>query len=323
MAQNNRIEKVAIVGATGRIGSHFAKALLKTGKHTVTALVRPNTNPDELPPGITTAPVNYDDPSSIGSALRGHHFLIISLSVTAPADLHSKIVYAAVEAGVPYIMPNVYGSDIANASLVADEAFVADCVGRCQEVERLGAKYVAMVCGCWYEWSLALGEPWFGFDILGRRVTFFDEGTTKVCCSTWEQCGRGVVGLVSLPVVDGGEGGVGLERWANRPFYISSFRVSQRDMLDSLHRVLGTRDRDWEIRFQGTKERREEGGEELKRGVRTGFAKMMYARAFYPDGGGDFEGKVVNGLLGLPEESLDEATRRAVGMVESGWSPFG
>ncbi len=50
----------------------------------------------------------------------------------------------------------------------------------------------------------------------------------------------------------------------------------------------------------------------------------MYARVFYPNGDGDFESSrgLANEVLGLPKEELDEATKGAVEMVESGWSPY-
>ncbi|KAL8824040.1 MAG: hypothetical protein Q9170_008269, partial [Blastenia crenularia] len=98
-----------------------------------------------------------------------------------------------------------------------------------------------------------------------------------------------------------------------------------RDMLDSLHRVLGTKDADWTITHEDSKERRAKGLEEMKQGMRTGFAKQMYTRVFWKDGVGDHESSkgLANGVLGLEKEELDEATKRAVEMVESGWSPFG
>ncbi|KAL8714736.1 MAG: hypothetical protein Q9225_006497 [Loekoesia sp. 1 TL-2023] len=324
MAQTNHIEKVAIVGATGRIGKQFAEDLLKTGKHTITALTRPDSK-GTLPPGVHPIQANYDDDSSLISALRGQHLLIITLSVLAPPDLHSKIVHAAVKAGVPYIIPNTYGSDILNKGLVAEDLYSAGSLQKCQEVESLGASYIAVVCGFWYEWSLALGEPWFGFDIKERKVTFFDDGKTKICSSTWAQCGRALAALLSLPEKSEGGNGLSVEQWKNKPFYFNSFRVSQRDMLDSLNRVLGTKDEEWEIRYEKTGERYQAGLEELKRGERNGFAKAMYTRVFFPTGDGDFESTrgTANQALGLEKESLDEATKRAVEMVESGWTPFG
>ncbi|KAL8826448.1 MAG: hypothetical protein Q9170_007402, partial [Blastenia crenularia] len=181
MAQSNHIEKVTIVGASGRVGSQFAAELLKTGKHTVTALVRPG-GKTALPSGIHTTPIDYDaDDASAAliSALRGQHFLIITLSVTAAEETHTKIVRAAVEAGVPYIMPNAYGYDFFDEGLLKDDIGSPTYMARCKMVQDLGASYVALICGFWYEWSLALGEPWFGFDVKKRTVTFFDDGETK------------------------------------------------------------------------------------------------------------------------------------------------
>ena len=61
---------------------------------------------------------------------------------------------------------------------------------------------------------------------------------------------------------------------------MDSFRVSQRDMLDSLNRVLGTTDADWEIKYQPSPERYQEGIAELQKGIRTGLAKAMYMMCF-------------------------------------------
>ena len=262
-----------------------------------------------------------DDGEALVKALKGQQFLIITLSVFTPPDTHGKIVKAAVKAGVPYIMPNVYGFDFQNTKLGEETMYGLTGLEYCKEIEGLGASYVAMVCGFWYEWSLALGEQWFGFDIKNRKVTFFDDGETRINTSTWRQCGRAVAALLSLPV-EGKE--LAIEMWRNKGFPLSSFRICQRDMLDSLHRVLGTEDKDWEIRRENTEQRYKDGVEELQKGIFTGRAKAMYTRVFYPNGDGDYEASLglVNGVLGLPKEELDDATKRAVEMVESGWNPF-
>ena len=274
-----------------------------------------------LPAGVKIAHVNYDDEASLVSAFQGQQFLVITLSVRAPPDTHSKLVKAAAQAGVPFIMPNVYGSDILNKSLGEENLIGTNYLKYCAEIESLGASYIAMVCGFWYEWSLALGEPWFGFDIKDRKVTFFDDGNTRINVSTWQQCGRALAALLSFP-----ESGASpaISQWKNKPFYIASFRVCQRDMLDSLHRVIGTTDKDWEITHEPTGQRYKNGINEMQKGAMTGFAKAMYSRNFFPNGDGDFESSrgLANDLIGLPKEDLDEATKRAVEMVESGWNPF-
>ena len=218
-------------------------------------------------------------------------------------------------------MPNVYGTDIQNKKLAEENLHSNSSIQRCAEVESSGASYIAMCCGFWYEWSLALGEQWFGFSIKDRKVTFFDDGKTIINTSTWNQCGRAVAALLSLPESDASPA---LSQWKNKPLYLSSFTITQRDMLDSIHRVTGTSDKDWEITHQPTAQRYQDGLDEMKKGIMTGFAKAMYSRNFYPNGDAEFESKygLANGVLGLPKEDLDEATKRAVEMVESGWNPF-
>jgi len=184
---------------------------------------------------------------------------------------------------------------------------------------------VSLTCGFWYEWSLTLGEQWYGFDIKERKVTFIDDGKTRIVSSTWRQCGRAVAGLLSLPVraEEGGKGSC-LEQWKDKPLYVKIFLVSQRDMLDSLHRVLGTTDEDWKIGHEESKGRFEKGMEEMRSGMLTGFAKALYTRCFYPNGDGNFESKgLANEVLDLPKEDLDAATKTAVEMVESGFNPMG
>jgi hypothetical protein len=102
---------------------------------------------------------------------------------------------------------------------------------------------------------------------------------------------------------------------------MSSFLVSQRDMLDSLHRVCGTTDADWTITHQPSLERYKKGIEDMQKGDRSGFARAMYTRVFFPNGGGDYESThgLDNGVLGLPKEDIDEATKRAVALIEGGF----
>jgi len=300
-------------------------ALLATGKHTITAL-RHSSSSGTLPSGVHSVDVDYDDEASVVSALKGQHFLIITLSVRAPKTLHSTIVRAAAAAGIKYIMPNIYGFDtIGKPQLASDTMFpVQDTL---DEITQLGMNYIVMTCGFWYEWSLGLGEQWFGFTIKERKVTFFDDGEAKINASTWLLCGEAIAALLSLPV--GYESKVGgarseplLQDWKNACLYFSSFYVSQRDMLDSVHRVLGTTDADWDITHEATEKRYRDGQEELKNGIMTGFAKLMYSRVFLPNGDGEFEAKKQNELLRLSWEELDVATRRTVEMVDGGWNPL-
>lgn len=91
-------------------------------------------------------------------------------------------------------------------------------------------------------------------------------------------------------------------------------------MLESAVRVTGTKLDDWKIVREPATERYSDGVRESKEGKRAGFGKVMYTRVFYPDGCGNFEqGKgTLNGLLGLPREDLDEATRAGIERAAKG-----
>lgn len=308
--------------ATGNIGGYFARALLQTGKHTVTALTREGSK-STPPEGAKVVKVNYDDDDSLVSALRGQQFLIITLGVTAAPDLHARIAAAAGKAGVQYIMPNAFGNPLNLDAAPQPGTFEHTVLVRRNEADNGVSSPVVLPCGFWYEWSLALGNEWFGFEIKDRKVTFFDDGRRVMTVSTWDQCGRAVAALLSLP-----EAGAtpSLADFKGGEARIYSFRVSQRDMLDSLHRVLGTSDADWTISYESTAQRIADGVEGMKSGFAPwAFAKILYGRAFQASNKqADFAagGDTANEALGLPQESLDEATARAVAMVESGWNPF-
>lgn len=217
-------------------------------------------------------------------------------------------------------MPNTWGLYLTD-ELAKNSQYAANGLKLYQEIQDLGATYIAMGCGFWYEWSLGLGEPWYGFDIKARTVTFYDDGKTVINTSTWDQCARAIVALLSLPLRGASPA---LSDWDNHAVLVSSFRVSQRDMLDSLHRVLGTADADWEISYEQTDLREKRGLKMAAAGDFTGIATSLYARAFMPSSQSDFESRhgTDNEKLGLPKEDLDEATKRTVDMVNAGFSPM-
>ena len=187
-------------------------------------------------------------------------------------------------------------------------------------MEELGtSSWIGVTCGFWYEWSLGGGPYCYGFDIPGRAVTFFDDGNTRVNTSTWPQVGRAVARLLSLKILpdddeDDNDGSACLSRYRNQNVYVSSFNVSQREMLESVMRVTGTAVGDWKIGYENSVERYQAGVEEMRKGNLRGFAQLMYTRVFYQDGSGEFEASrgLLNEVLGLPREDIDDFTKIAV-----------
>lgn len=264
---------------------------------------------------MTKVNVDYNDPSSLSSALKGMDVLIITMAVTAPPDTQSKLIHAAAEAKVPWVFPNEWGLDHRDESLAKETLIGEGIIKTRQLVESLGvSSWVAIVCGFWYEYSLSFSPVSYGFNFKNKQVTFYNEGKERLNTSTWDQCGRAVAKVLQLPIKS--DSGPSLSDYRNGMVYISSFAISQRDMLDSIHRVSGTTDKDWTIDREDAKKRWGDGMQELRQPEkgRLGFAKLLYSRVFYPDEPGLFQNraKLANEVLGLPEEDLDECSKKAI-----------
>jgi hypothetical protein len=293
----------------------MVEALLKTGKHTITAISRANST-SKIPEGVQVRKVDYDNQSSVVEALRGQDALIITMGVMAPKDQQSKLIEAAAEAKVPWVFPNQWGIDPGDESLAAD-TFMGGLHKKAYElIKELGqSSYISVTCGFWYEWSLAIPVS-FGFDFKNRVVTLYDEGETTMSISTWPQVGRGLASILSLKVHREGENDTSpcLDDFKNGHIYFNSFTVGQKDMLESVLRVTKTSIDDWKVTKEPVKSRYAAGVAEMQKGDRLGFAKLLYARAFYPNGGGNFEKTrgLQNDILGLPKEDIDEYTKLGI-----------
>ena len=81
----------------------MTEALLKTGKHSVTAITRSDSQ-SKLPEGVAVKEVDYSKPETLVEALRGQEALVITISGRAPIqDIEEKLVRAAGDAGVQWM----------------------------------------------------------------------------------------------------------------------------------------------------------------------------------------------------------------------------
>ncbi|KAH7408829.1 hypothetical protein DE146DRAFT_752935 [Phaeosphaeria sp. MPI-PUGE-AT-0046c] len=322
---SNRIKRVAVVGAGGKMGSHIVEQLLAGRKHVVTAITRPD-SASKMPEGVRVARVNYcskndNDVAALVEILRGQQVLLVTMSHQSMATTKS-LVHAAAAAGVPYILPNWYGHDANNKQLVED-SLMDSLLDNAKEVKKLGvSSYFLLVCNFWYEFSLGGGRDRYGFDFSNRSLVLYDNGEVAINTSTWPQCGRAITQLLSLKELPENENDTSatLSQFRNECVYISSFRLNQREMFDSVKRVTSTTDADWKISNTNTEESYKEGMQVLKSGDPEGWMKMAYSRMFFPRGGGDYEASrgLHNELFGLPSEELDHYTAIAVRRGENG-----
>jgi len=307
---------------TGTIGKYIASYLVKNGKHKVTAISRSDSSAT-IPDGVGVTKVDYDDEGSIIRGLEGQEFLVITMSTTAPRDTQSKIINAAAKAGVKWIMPNEYSSPFAEKEAMGkDIGFYDRLIKTRKQIEDLGMKWTSLICGFWYEFSLSGSPTRYGFDFEKKEVTLFDDGETKINTSTYDQCGRAVAQFLALKMLpeDEKDQAVSMSQWANKGLCISSFLLSQKDMFASILRVTGEKEGDWLIKTEPAKHRFQEAMKGIQAGNSITYVIAMYTRVFFKEDSGDYEkdGWLANGALGLPQEDLDEATKYAVKLAESG-----
>lgn len=292
---------------------------MDTGRFNLTAITRPDSS-SELPNGINVVKASNDDHDALVAALRGQDVLLITLSVLVPAGTEGKLIRAAAEAGVPWVLPNDWGCDTTVEEAVNDIPGMSKTPQSRKDIAATGvSSYLSVTTGFWYEWSLAI-PPSFGFDFPSKTATFFDDGETKISSSTWPQVGRAVAALLSLPIkAEGGDTERCLEHFRNKIVFVNSFNVSQKDMLDSVLRVTGDKLEDWTIHKEPVRERYASAAKALQGGERMAYVRMMYSRVFFDDGNGNFEARegTANKILGLPHDSLDEATARSIERAES------
>lgn len=77
----------------------MTETLRKTGKHTITAVSRVDSQ-RKFPEGVICKKVDYNKPETLVEALRGQHALVITLSGHAPKETETQLINAAGEAGV-------------------------------------------------------------------------------------------------------------------------------------------------------------------------------------------------------------------------------
>lgn len=110
MSQSRRI---AIVGGTGNVGKPIVEAISKhPARHTLTLISRQeSTAPASLDGSVRVIKGDYSSVDFFASALAGQDVLVITLSFMADGDLQARLIRAAAQASVPWILPTEFGSD--------------------------------------------------------------------------------------------------------------------------------------------------------------------------------------------------------------------
>ncbi|KIW99814.1 uncharacterized protein Z518_10742 [Rhinocladiella mackenziei CBS 650.93] len=330
----NHISRVALIGATGSLGSNVLSALLAQSypQFSITSDTHPDLTSD---PRITIIPGSYTDHWFLVSALANQDALIITLAWSICHEFQPLIIRAACEAKVPYILPCEFGSDTSNPRLISAVPMQTHKVNARKPVEELGGTsscWIGIINNAWYDWSLAGG--WFGIDIKHRKATLFDKGDVKAYTSTLRMSDLAAARVLSLPLNTKGQNPNNpnmhrtLPSYANKMVYVSNFHLSQVDMLRAVQQATHTTDADWDITAVSKAEYIEAGFTMLKKGEMSGIMNVLYGNIFtngvangYYGAEGNENPQLAqdNAMLGLEGcEDLEDVTGRVVREVLEG-----
>jgi hypothetical protein len=134
-----------------------------------------------------------------------------------------------------------------------------------------------------------------GFDLKNNTALIYDSGDEGISATNMGTTAKAIESILNNPAAT-----------ANKYVYISSFTVSQNDILRSLEKITG---KTWTVNQADTKEGEQKGREKLAKGDFSGIRELLARLMYGGDTGGDFTSSpegVANELLNLPNEDLDE-----------------
>ncbi|KAH7320784.1 hypothetical protein B0I35DRAFT_459523 [Stachybotrys elegans] len=295
--------KIALIGATGNIGTPTLNALLAKKIHTITVILRPESTAT-LPPDVIVKKGALDDEAFLTSALEGQDVLLVQAAISV-MELQDGFIRAAAAAKVEYVLPTEFGSD-PEARFIDQFELLVQKKARKQLIEELGvSSWIGVVTNQWLDFCLPYGL--YAINSKDRKATLFDGGNTKFVTATYGRIGQAVAELLSLPKEE-------LAAYKNKHLYVTSFHITQRELLDSIQRATGTTDEDWEIVSASSDEIEKKYLETAQKGDQESWM-FTFAMYHYRQGwGGDFSHKSDMSKFGFEQEDLDETVKRVLGL---------
>jgi NAD(P)H dehydrogenase (quinone) len=99
--------RIAVTGASGRIGGQVVQLVAAEQRHQVVALSRRGLLPGRWPPSVSARTADYADPQALGAALRDVDTLVFVTSDGPVAEVmvhHQNVIRAADDSGVAHIV---------------------------------------------------------------------------------------------------------------------------------------------------------------------------------------------------------------------------
>ena len=291
------IKTVALAGAAGNLGPAILDALLAAGSFDVTIITREGSS-STFPSGVKVVPVDYSSLESLTNAFRGQDAVVSTLAMVA-MDTQTRMIDAAIAAGVKRFLPSEFGSDTYNPKsrslpVFQGKVVIQDYLEKKSKESSL--TYTPIVTAGFFDFLLKVGMI---FNFKDRKATLYDGGDRPFSMTRLSGVGTAVVGVLQHP-----------EETKNRPVYVHEVVVTQNQLLKIAQDAAP--DKKWETQVVSTEKMEKDAyegltGPEEKR--RPGLMYDFLYRAIFGEGyGGEFT-KVDNELLGVKMMSDEEVKK--------------
>jgi len=191
------IKKVALAGASGRLGPAILEQLL-AHNYDVTVLTRAESTAT-FPAAAKVQRVDYSSKESLVAALKGQDAVVSAIANPA-IDKQIILIDAAVEAGVKRFLPSEFGSDTTNAKAAALPVFRHKVNSQKALQERAAAStngftYTTVVTGPLLGWVLTQAF----LNIKEKRATLYDGGDRVFSTTTLQTIGKAICAVLAPP----------------------------------------------------------------------------------------------------------------------------
>ena len=149
-AMTEYLKNVALVGASGNLGSKVLPALIQQGQHNITVISRVESNAT-FPEGVLVKKGTYDDNGFLESSFAGQDIVIFMLGFAAMKD-EDNMIHAAAKAGVKYVIPSEFGSPSEDPAFVEAVPMLAGNLARHDLIRSLGLKYIVVSTNAWLDY---------------------------------------------------------------------------------------------------------------------------------------------------------------------------
>ncbi|KAI1636145.1 NAD(P)-binding protein [Biscogniauxia mediterranea] len=218
--------KVAVAGATGRVGPEVIKALL-AGGFQVTVFTR-GTSSEALPSTVAIKTVDYNSLESLTDALRGHDAVVSLLLPTAVETSQKVLLNAAIKAGVKRFLPSEYGADSQNEKnsqlpyFVPKRSFVQVLK---EEAAAGNVEYTLVSTGPFLDMYIDHGVF---MDLKDKSTTLYDGGNRLFSTTTVATLGKAIARVLQHP-----------EETKNRVVYVQDTAITQRRIVEMGKKAVG------------------------------------------------------------------------------------